>query len=189
MFSAGVKPLTKAREIPPSMLELIARGQRNDEDALEQIIEGYQRRVAAMVRTLVHDDDWQDLCQQVFLKMVLGLSRLKNIETFESWLFTIARNSCFDHLRRRRAKWFFVPWHARHESIAGETCDQTIDSRSTALEAAILQLPIDQRELVDLMRKRNWTYPRLSATTGQSVATIKSRMFRARRRLRQLMEG
>ena len=86
------------------MLELIVRGQRNDEDALEQIIEGYQRRVAAMIRTLVHDDDWQDLCQQVFVKMVLGLSRLKNIETFESWLFTIARNSCFDHLRRRRAK-------------------------------------------------------------------------------------
>ena len=171
------------------MLDLIVRGQQNDEDALEQIIEAYQRRVAAIVRTLIHDDSWQDICQEVFVKMVLGLSRLKNVDTFESWLFTIARNSCYDHLRRHRTKWPFVQWLTQHESIATETCDQNPQFRSDALEAAIQQLPADQRELVELMRKRDWTYPRLSVRTGQSVGAIKARMFRARRRLRQLMGG
>ncbi|MFZ0889490.1 MAG: RNA polymerase sigma factor [Candidatus Binataceae bacterium] len=174
-------------ESVPPVAELIADAQSGDEAALEQIIRGYQGRVAAMVISLIGDDsEWQDVCQQVFVKMVLGLPRLKDLEVFEPWLFRIARNSCFDHLRRRRRWRFMVPWEKWHDSIACEP-DQDAESRSFLLEGAIGRLPADQRELVTLIRDRRWSYRRLARLTGDSVAAIKSRLFRARRRLRQLM--
>jgi RNA polymerase sigma-70 factor (ECF subfamily) len=169
-----------------SISELIATAQSGDEAALEEIIRAYQQRVAAMVIARVgKDDDWQDLCQQIFVKMVLGLGRLKEIEAFEPWLFRIARNACFDHLRRRRNRWFLVPWQNWHDSIAD--APQNLDPKGAALDVAIEQLASDQRELVTLVRDHNWGYSRLAAVTGQSVAAIKSRLFRARRRLRRLI--
>lgn len=87
------------------MTELIARARVDDQDAMEQIIRAYQGRVAAMVISIIgDDDDWEDVCQQIFVKMILGLRRLKATEMFEPWLFRIARNSSFDHLRRRHAR-------------------------------------------------------------------------------------
>ncbi len=170
-----------------SISELISRARAGDEDALEQVIRAYQQRVAAMVISLIgNDDDWQDVCQQIFVKMILGLRRLDNANLFEPWLFRIVRNGCFDHLRRRRSRWIFVPWRKSHDSIASGA-SRDADSRSAALDVAIQRLPADQRELVTLVRTQRWTYSRLAEMSGQSVAAIKSTLFRARRRLRQLM--
>jgi RNA polymerase sigma-70 factor (ECF subfamily) len=180
----GTKANSADESVPP-LAELVARGRAGDEEALEQIIRDYQRRVAAIVISIVDDDDWQDVCQQIFVKMVLSLPRLKQVELFEPWLFRIARNSCFDYLRRRR-RGLFVSWESKHDSIAAETPSRP-ESRSAALESAIERLPSDQRELMTLMRRRNCSLQALAQMTGDSVAAIKSRMFRARRRLRQIM--
>ena len=180
------KQMRQAAESMVSIPDLILRAQSGDESALEQIIRAYQDRVAGMVIARVgRDDDWQDLCQQIFVKMVLSLSRLKELESFEPWLFRIARNACFDHLRRRRTRWFLVPWQNWHDSIPD--APQHLDPNSAALEAAIEQLPAEQRELMTLVRDHNWGYSRLAEVTGHSVAAIKARLFRARRRLRRLI--
>jgi hypothetical protein len=58
---------TGSEQWMPSIAELIARAQADDHEATEQIILTYQRRVAAMVISIVGiDDDWEDLCQQIF---------------------------------------------------------------------------------------------------------------------------
>src|SRR5258708_4476756 len=97
----------KASSMPesaPLLSDLILRAREGDDRALEQLIGDYQRRVAAMVVSLIgNDPDWPDLCQQIFVKMVHGLPRLKALEVFEPWLFRIVHNACYDHLRRRRS--------------------------------------------------------------------------------------
>jgi RNA polymerase sigma-70 factor, ECF subfamily len=168
------------------MSELIVRAQAKDQQAMEQLIVAYQGRVAAMVISIVGDDEWEDVCQQIFVKMVLGLRRLKRVDAFEPWLFRIARNSSFDHLRRRRIRRFLIPWQKSHDSIAGEPEPQQ-NLKRAALNTAIALLPPDERELITLIRERPCSYSRLTERTGQSVSAIKSRLFRARRRLRQLM--
>jgi RNA polymerase sigma-70 factor (ECF subfamily) len=177
-----------ARESPlPTDLILRARG--GDDTALEQLIGDYQRRVAGMVMSLIGDDaDWPDLCQQIFVKMVHGLPHLKAIQVFEPWLFRIVRNASYDHLRRRRSQQrVLVPWDPRHDAIATEPPPEDRESASLALTRAIAQLPADQRELITLMRDRQWSYEGLARLTGDSLAAIKSRLFRARHRLRHLM--
>lgn len=171
---------------PP--LELIARARSRDDTALEQLIRDYQRRVGRMVIALIGTDpDWPDLCQQIFVKMVHGLPRLKAVEVFEPWLFRIVRNACYDHLRHRRSRRFIVAWEPHHDSIAANPASLAGESASAALAKAIAQLPDDQRELITLMRDRQWSYESLARMTGDSLAAIKSRLFRARQRLRHLM--
>ncbi len=174
-------------EVAP-LADLVTRARHGDDAALEQLIRDYQRRVGRMVVALVGEDShWQDLCQQIFVKMVHGLPRLKTIAVFEPWLFRIVRNACYDHLRHRRSQRYLVPWEAWHEGIAAEPPSTEHESASVALAKAIAQLPADQRELITLMRDRQWSYESLARVTGDSVAAIKSRLFRARQRLRHLM--
>lgn len=169
--------------------ELLRRAQAGDDAALEELIRHYQDRVAAKVIAVVGDDaDWQDLCQRVFVKMVLGLAQLKTPAVFEPWLLRIARNECFDHLRRRRVRRILVPWERTYDHIASEeTAPYELNARLAALDDAIAQLPVDQRELIALMRTHDYSYQALAQLTGKSIGVIKSRLFRARRRLRQLL--
>jgi RNA polymerase sigma-70 factor, ECF subfamily len=172
----------------PAISELIARAQAGDEQAMEQIICAYQRPVATIVISIIgNDGDWEDICQQIFLKMVRGLGRLKNVALFEPWLFRIARNASLDHLRRRRTRRFLVPWQQSHDSIADGTPEHDVDQGAAALETVISRLPPDDRHLMMLVGDRRWDYSRIGAMTGRSVSAIKSRVFRLRRRLRRLV--
>jgi RNA polymerase sigma-70 factor (ECF subfamily) len=133
--------------------ELIVRARVGDEQAMEQLICSYQGPVGAMVISIIgSDDDWEDVCQQIFLKMILGLARLKKAEFFEPWLFRITRNAAFDHLRRRHTRRFLVPWQESYDSIAGGTPETEPKVRSAALAAAISQLAPHDRELMALRR-------------------------------------
>jgi RNA polymerase sigma-70 factor (ECF subfamily) len=177
----------RAEDSASELAELIARARAKDDAALEQLIRAYQRRVAATVISLIgREDDWQDVCQQIFVKMVLGLRRLDKVDAFEPWLMRIARNAAFDHLRRRRTLRFLTPWQSWHESIPSEPAPPE-ESRSAALDSAIERLPADQRELMTLVRSKHWSYEGLMRATGLSLGAVKSRLFRARRRLRELM--
>src|SRR5262245_64996051 len=92
---------------------LVAKSKRGDAAAMEVLIARYQPRVAGFVFACVGDGQAvEDLCQTIFYKMLLGLPRLGDDEKFESWLFRIARNACFDYLRRRRLQRIFVSWRS-----------------------------------------------------------------------------
>jgi len=119
--------------------------------------------------------------------MVLGLRRLDDLGAFEPWLLRIARNACYDHLRRRRTRRFLMPWQDWHESLPSEPPSFAAEAQSAALETAISQLPAEQRELMTMVRSRHWSYEGLAQANGISLASLKSRLFRARRRLRKLM--
>jgi RNA polymerase sigma-70 factor (ECF subfamily) len=186
-----LKPATTFDAQPAAeynLLDSVKQAQRGDDAALEQLIRDHQRRVAAAVIALVGNDaDWQDLCQQIFVKMVHGLPRLKQPELFEPWLMRIARNACFDYLRHRRAHRFLVPWERWHDELAAAPLPEDPESRSAALDTALARLPDDQRDLLTLVRDGSWSYKALARLTGESLGAIKSRLFRARRRVQQIM--
>jgi len=168
--------------------DLLVRARANDEAALEELIRARQNRVASFVIGLLgRDGDWQDVCQQIFIKMVLGLRKLDRLDAFEPWLMRIARNACYDHLRRQRTRRFLRPWQDWHEAVPSEPPSSTDEIESAALGSAIERLPAEQRDLMTMMRSRHWSYESLAQTTGLSIAALKSRLFRARRRLRELM--
>ena len=170
---------------------LVAKSKKGDAVAMELLIKRYQPRMAGFVFVWVGDGQAvDDLCQTIFYKMLLGLPRLEDDEKFESWLFRIARNACFDYLRRRRLQRIFVPWQSGDHEFASapeSTADAADDHRLDIFRRALLRLPRKQRELVALLQDDRLSYEQLAAITNSSVNAVKSRLFRARRQLRKSM--
>jgi len=172
-----------------SMLERIEAARKGDEQALEDVIRHYQDRVAGYVASVVgkNSADFDDLCQTVFLRMALALPKLKSIDAFEPWLFTITRNVCRDYLRRAALRNLFVPLSRDHEAIPEDQSVEELRSGLPAFDGALKKLSFEQRELVDLLCGREYSYEELARLTKSSVRAVAGRLFRARARLRKLL--
>ena len=174
-------------EISPEaedLAALIRRAQDGSEAALEILIARFQDRIAGFVYSLIgRDDAIEDLCHDIFIKMISGLSGLKNPDAFEAWLFRIARNVAMDSLRRKRLWRMFVPFEPKHEQIA--EAPRSGDSRVEEFRAALEGMPPNQKELILLLAENDWSYEQLAEITRSSVSAVKSRLFRAREYLRQ----
>jgi RNA polymerase sigma factor (sigma-70 family) len=177
------------REPAPDLTATVEKARAGDQAAMRALIELYQGRVGRFVRSMLGDDsEWEDVAQATFVKMMLAIERLQGVEIFESWLFKIARNASLDHLRRRRWRRLFTPWQPWHGEVAAPAHDFE-DSRLAQVESALTQLPVDQREIILLMRENDWSYGDLARITGATPAAVKSRLFRARSRLRALIRN
>jgi RNA polymerase sigma-70 factor (ECF subfamily) len=172
--------------LPAETLALVARAGSGDRRSAEKLIVLYQQRVARLVIAQTNDaSHYEDLCQTIFVKMVLALPRLREPERFEAWLFQIARNVCRDHLRARRGwRRLFVPYEAGHDSIAAP--DDTPD-RPAAAEERIDELPEAQRAILRQSLDGRRSYEELARLSHSSVSAVKSRLHRARQNLRSLL--
>jgi RNA polymerase sigma-70 factor (ECF subfamily) len=168
--------------------DLILRARLGDLRALEELIGEYQLPVGRFVVSRIGPgEDYLDLCQIIFVKMMHGLPRLKSASLFEPWLYQIARNVCTDYLRRRgRHRGLFTALEPEHELLPAEPSAQGSPA-ADSLEAAVRSLGTKQRELLDLAMERPRTYEELARLTHLSVAAVRNRLFRSRERLRKLL--
>jgi RNA polymerase sigma-70 factor (ECF subfamily) len=163
---------------------LVLRAQGGSEAALETLICRFQDRVAGFVYSLLGDEEAiEDICQNIFLKMISGLARLKTAESFETWLYRIARNACVDFLRRKRLRRFLIPFEEKHEQVASVL--PTNEGKVEAFRVALAEMPQAQKELILLLADHDWSYEDLAKITGSTLSSVKSRLFRAREFLRQ----
>lgn len=165
-------------------LALVATARRGDEAAQRRLILAYQERIAGFVFTVTGSSaDVDDLTQQVLLRMLAGLPKLREEARFEAWLFRLARNVCIDHLRRARWRRFFSPLEAVHEETvpAPGGCDPALID---ALQHALQQLGPDDRAILALAADGR-SYEEMQQTLGKSVAAVKVMLHRARGRLKR----
>jgi RNA polymerase sigma-70 factor (ECF subfamily) len=170
---------------PRALEDLIPAGRSGDRLALKLLIERYQFRMAGFVLAQTRDPNTvEDLCQAVFVKMVIGLPRLRDFSRFESWLFQIARNVCRDH-RRAALGWrrYFVPYEAAHERVA--MFEAATDE--SQLDNGVARLAPQDRALLRLHLEEKKSYREIADLSNTSVAAIKSRLYRARRELRSFL--
>lgn len=146
----------------------------------------------------------EDLFQEVFLRLIRTRERYRAEGSFRSWLFTIARNATTDERRRaalRRTQeaedTMLDGRHARDpEREPGQTgADSALDPLRLGqarelrerIEAALLRLPPDQREVFLLRERAGLDFRRIAETTGCELATAKSRMRYALASLRRIL--
>lgn len=167
-----------------ALVELVRRAQRGDEAAQRELILAYQHRVAGFVFAMTNRSDFvEDLCQQIFIKMIRAVDRLQAPAQFESWLFRLARNTCIDQLRRQRLRRIFLPFADEHENIPeppGAVDSEELD----ALRHALAQLRPQDRALLALVQEGR-SHAEISEILGTSVAAVKARLHRAREQLRE----
>jgi RNA polymerase sigma-70 factor (ECF subfamily) len=175
-------------EAQAALLQLVLRAQAGEERAQEELIAAYQRRLGGFIYGMIPDPSQvDDLCQAVFVKMVLALPQLRDPERFEAWLFKMARNRCLSHLRREKFRRLFSPLSDDHHEVAAPPAAEA-GADLLLLRAALREMPERERALLLQVQDRESDYRRLAAGMGIGVGALKTRVHRAKQALKERIE-
>jgi RNA polymerase sigma-70 factor (ECF subfamily) len=141
--------------------------------------EAVRQRLTAICRTVVGEDDADDVVQETYLRARDRVSQLRNPNAFEAWLVRIALNEARSVARRR----------ARHQRPLGEMDPPShAHDRDVALVELVDALPLRERMAVVLYYGYGYGLVEVAGLLGISHINARTVLFRARRRLRKAWE-
>lgn len=168
---------------------LIVRSRSGETQAFEALMSKYANLVGSIAYNIIGDVHVAgDITQETFLKVYRNLANLEDPRRFKGWLCSIVRTTCVDWLRKERLK------PASLEKIAedglepeGEFLGSVFKQTSTELEELrekilyiVNALPKIYQQIILLRHLRKMTYREMSDFLGLPIATIESRLYRAR---------
>jgi RNA polymerase sigma-70 factor, ECF subfamily len=181
--------------------ELIVRSQRGDVDAFNQLVLRYQQTMFGVIyRTLGDYDAAADVTQDAFISAFRGIQSYRGGSSFRAWLLRIGSNAACDHWRRVQRR--------PAESLEALTEDEEAQSVSALaalategvegnpeehvltqelqelIQQGIQQLTLDQRVAMVLCDIEGLSYEEIAAATQATMGTVRSRISRARAKLR-----
>ena len=184
--SLSVAPATGGFD-KAALAALVRRAEAGDPPAQAELVRRYTRRVGGFVRTIIRQPDAiEDVTQMVFIKMFRRLGRLRDPAVFESWLFTLARNTALDFIRRRRCRPATVALDDEVNQIADPASGSGTTEILAALDRALTRLTPLDRALVSQFVAGD-SYGDIARRAGLSLATVKVRLHRVRPFLRTLV--
>ena len=174
----------------------VAAARRGDEAAFEALVRLYEKRVMALALRMCRDpEDAAEAAQEAFLAVWQGLPSFRGESGFSTWLYRLTSNACVDQLRRE----------GRHRSAAGPSFNDEearVDVPDTApspqeaaerrelraqVESGLQSLSPDHREVLLLREMQQLSYDEIAARLSLDVGTVKSRISRGRKQLRNFL--
>jgi RNA polymerase sigma-70 factor (ECF subfamily) len=166
-----------------------------DPGAFEGLVQAYQQPAYNLAyRMLGERREAEDATQEAFLRAYRNLHRYDADRPFKTWLLTITSNHCIDRLRRRRLTLLSIdeplPAHPSLTSKAPSPEDAAISGeRSEAMQALLAKLSPDYRLVVVLRYWYDYSYAEIAEMTDTTESAVKSKLFRARRALAEMLES
>lgn len=176
------------------LVEAVLAGRRG---AFEQLVRTYQGLCWRIVDDIVrHPDDTRELCQEVFLRIHRSLHQYRGDSALKSWVAQVACSVALRHIERKR-----LPLADSRDDEDGLTPAERVsdgfdleaatadEDMQAHLHAAIDALPPLQRMLLTLYHLEEMPIGDIARSTGLAEGTIKSHLFRSRKRLREILEA
>ncbi|HXG63003.1 MAG TPA: sigma-70 family RNA polymerase sigma factor [Planctomycetota bacterium] len=168
---------------------LIERSRKGEPGAFEALMSKYANLVGSIAFNIVGDPHVAgDITQETFLKVYRNLARLEDPRRFKGWLCSIVRTTCVDWLRKERVKPCSLEkisedgLEPEGEFLGGvfrQTSTEVEELREKILHI-VNGLPRIYQQIIFLRHLRKMTYREMSDFLGLPVATIESRLYRAR---------
>lgn len=172
---------------------LVERCRSGNDGAFRELIDSHKKLVYGVIlRTVADRSRADDLAQEVFLRAYRGLSAFRGESSVATWLFRIARNVCVEVRDRRRFEQSLDAvdddGRLRVEPGAADRAFADMELRDR-LDKALAQLPAAARFLVSAHYLGGQRYEDLARALDLPVGTVKTHLYRAKRRLRALLEN
>lgn len=177
--------------------DLIRRAAGGDSDAFETLLKTYQKPVYNLaLRMTGNPDDAQDLTQETFLHVWRGLSGYRSDASFSTWLYRLTSNVSIDFLRRRSREKTISLYCTGDENEEWELpvpvpCAETqVLTRLTRVQVAeaLDKLEPEYRQALTLRVINGLRYAEIAAALEVPEGTVKSRIARAREKMRRLLK-
>ena len=185
----------------PNDWELVQRTRAGDRDAFRELVERYQRKIAALALGILRSqEDALDTVQETFAKAYQNLGRFKGDAAFYTWLYRIAVNLCVDY-QRREAKKPLAPFGVDDRSDGpplalpqGPRPDQPFERARDAeiadrVRAAMRELTPEHRAVILLREVEGLSYAEISQVLDCPKGTVMSRLHYARRQMQARLRG
>lgn len=175
----------------PTLLKRAAEG---DEAAIASIVSWYGPALTRFVDSIVGEAlSAEEIAQDSFLRAFEKLDRLRTTERFSNWLWSIARCSALDALRRHRSR---TEGHVttdvvlEHRPSTDAPADLWMERESLAerTRQAVSGLSGDAREILELRYAQQMSYDEISQKLGLTPMQVKARLARARKKARSKLE-
>jgi RNA polymerase sigma-70 factor (ECF subfamily) len=165
--------------------ELLKRIRAGSEQAFTELYNKYRRRLLAYCYRLLQDSvAAEDIVQISFQKAYESLSSLDKPDLFFYWLFSIARNEVYGRIRKTRRNGTPVSIEEEDIWIENTPHDQVVrEETSEIVQLLLSQLKVEYREVLVLRQYDKLSYAEIAAITGDSVSSVESRLFKARKAL------
>lgn len=173
-----------------SETELIAACRRGESDAFRDLFERYKDRVYSIALRYSGDAGTaEDIAQDTFVKLFSAIANFRGDSSFESWLYRLIVNSCFDHKRKARR---FLPllgdMFELMRAPGASALDHAMEAQiGTQLHTLVDALPSEQRMVVVLRYTEGLSYEEIGAAMGCSPGTVASRLNRVHKLLGRRM--
>lgn len=167
-------------------VELIERAQDGDGAAMHALYSRHAPRVFAVVRRLAGDDALaEDWAQETWVRVFKALPTFRGESKFSTWLHRVAVNSALQG-RRRRNRW-------TEREVPLPDVVPSSDGRGPVLlrmrlERGLERLPEGMRRILVLHDIEGYTHEEIGELLGVTAGTSKSQLFKARARMRQLLQ-
>jgi RNA polymerase sigma-70 factor (ECF subfamily) len=175
---------------------LIDSARKGDARAFNQLVLLYQGMAYNVAYRILSDPDAaSDATQDAFLSAFKAMRKFRG-GSFKAWLLRIVTNACYDQLRRKQRRPTSslddLPVEADHSYYMhdpAERPDEYVERQelNQMMQAGISTLPVEQRTVLVLSDIQGLSYKEIAAVTGISLGTVKSRLSRARARLRDYL--
>lgn len=181
-------------------IRLIKKAQSGDVSAFEKIVSEYQNVVYSVVyRYAENSEDAEDMSQEVFIKMFKNINSFQFKSKLSTWIYRVATNTCIDLVKKFKQDNTYS-LDEGIESVDGEKNYIEISDVSMAPEnvygryetrdvinQAIKNLNEEYRTVIILRDIEGLSYDEISEVLSCSVGTVKSRISRGRRKLREIL--
>lgn len=177
--------------------ELIDDYLSGDGEAFEKLLQKYLKPVYNFIFRLTNDRSAvDDLAQDTFIKAWRNIKRFKRDKNFKTWIFTIAKNTAYDYLKKKKN----IPFSNFLDEEGNSVLDNLGDSEilpdellaqaesAKLIEKKLNEIPINYRTILLLCYKEDFTFQEIAKILGKPYNTIKSQHQRALAKLKRILE-
>jgi RNA polymerase sigma-70 factor (ECF subfamily) len=177
--------------------EIVHRVLQGDVNAFEILLNRYKAYTLRIVNRHVPSDEIEDISQEVFIRAYRSLPSFKGESGFKQWLAAITVRACYDFWRKRyrtrehsmsslaetQRNWLEKIMMDRSQEVFGQ------QQAGEVLNWALSRLPAEDKMIVELVYLQGLSGKEAAELLGWSVAKVKVRSFRARKKLQKLFES
>lgn len=164
----------------------------NGAETIDEIMNRYGQEILQLSFSYVKNKQIaEDLTQEIFVKCYKSLHTYSGKSKFRTWLWRIASNHCKDYLKSWYNKNVFTTdYQPIYDSVQSDSVEQTIiqDEEDDQLAAAVMELPVNYREMIYLFYFEEMSIREISVVTEVKENTIKTRLKRAKELLKERLE-
>lgn len=187
--------------LPTQEKELIKKCQQGDIEAFEKLVLSYQKKVFTITyRYMGRREEAEDLAQEAFIKVYRSIKNFRGESSFSTWLYHVVTNVCRDALRKNSRRLEEDSLDCAVTTEKGEIHREVVDwslspgpiyeqkELGEFLQSLINQLTPEYKEVIIMRELQELSYEEIAEAAGCSLGTVKSRLSRARKILRSLIE-